>query len=274
MTDKTHLSSEMPTDDLLTALIDGELSPQDEASLLAQMEENPKIAERVEFLSRASMNLQGAFQPLLDEAPLSKLQAQLDAIPARKASPLWRISANSNEGRRGFIGLLAASVVAGVFADRLWLATTSNDDNDNDGGAGWRAVVAQYMALYTPETLGLNQPDRAQQQAQLSSLNAQLGLSLTPETIALPPLEFRRAQILSYDFKPLAQILYADPQGRPMALCILRDTSAAHSIAMEKRQAMTIAWWANSDYQALLIGHGSPGDINALADSLSGRLFT
>lgn len=274
MTDKTHAHADMPTDAVLTALIDGELSPQEEAVLLAQMEENPAIAERIEFLSRASLNFSAAFQPLLDEAPLSKLQAQLDAIPSSKTPPLRRISADWNEGRRGFMGLLAASVVAGVFGDRLWLAATSGSDDDGDDSAAWRAVVAQYMALYTPETLGLNQPSREQQQAQLSSLNAQLGLDLTPETIALPHLEFRRAQILAYDSKPLAQILYADPQGRPLALCILRDKSAIHSIAMEKRRAMTIAWWANSDYQALLIGHGSPSDINALADSLTGRLFS
>lgn len=275
MTDKIHPTSDMPTDAVLTALIDGQLSPQEEAALLLQMEENPQITERVEFLSRASLNFAQAFQTVLDEAPLAKLQAQLDAIPPRKAPPLLqRIGANQNEGRRGFIGLLAASVVAGVFADRIWLSATSGDDNDGDDSSAWRAVVAQYMALYTPDTLGSSQPSREQQQAQLSLLNAQLGLALTPESIALPHLDFRRAQILSYDSKPLAQILYADPQGRPMALCILRDKSASHSIVMEKRQAMTIAWWANSDYQALLIGHGSPGDINALADSLTGRLFS
>jgi hypothetical protein len=264
----------MPTDAVLTAFIDGQLSPQEEASLLQQMEEDPDILERVEFLSRASLNFSAAFQPLLDDAPLSKLQAQLDAIPSKNTPPKRWAGANGNAGRRGFIGLLAASVVAGVFADRIWLATTSGDDTDRDDSAAWRAVVAQYMALYTPETLGLSQPDHAQQQAQLSSLNAQLGLSLTPEDIALPHLEFRRAQILAYDSKPLAQILYADPQGRPMALCILRDKSGTRAVTAEKRQSMTIAWWANRDYQALLIGHGTSRDINTLAEGVRDRLFS
>ncbi|HBF32219.1 anti-sigma factor [Rhizobium sp.] len=274
MTDKMHPSLDMPTDAVLTAFIDGQLPPQEEASLLQQMNEDPQIAARVEFLSRASLNFSAAFQHLLDDAPLSKLQAQLDAIPSTDTPPPRWVGANVNGGRRGFIGLLAASVVAGVFADRVWLATTSGDETDRDDSAAWRAVVAQYMALYTRETLGLSQPAYAQQQAQLSSLNAQLGLSLTPEDIALPHFEFRRAQILAYDSKPLAQILYEDPQGRPMALCILRDKSGAHAVTAEKRQSMTIAWWANRDYQALLIGHGTSRDINTLAESVRERLFS
>lgn len=274
MTDKTQPSSEIPSDAVLTALIDGQLSPQEEASLLRQMEENPSISERVEFLSRASLNFQAAFQPLLDEAPLPKLQAQLDAIKPQLPPPLRRVSANWNEGRRGFMGLLAASLVAGVFADRVWLAATSDDDHDADDSAAWRGVVAQYMALYTPDTLGSKQPDETQQQAQLSALDTQLGLELTPKKIAMPNIEFRRTQILAYDSKPLAQILYADPQGRPMALCILRDTSAPHEIATEKRQSMTIAWWATRDYQALLIGHGTAREINTLAEGVRERLLS
>jgi hypothetical protein len=274
MTDKTHPSSELPSDAVLTALIDGQLSPQEEASLLREMEQNPKLAERVEFLSRASLNFQAAFQPMLDEAPLAKLQAQLDAIPSHKTPLRRRMSANFNGGRRGFLGLMTASLVAGVFADRLWLSATSQDDDDNSDGSAWRAVVAQYMALYTPETLGSNQPDHAQQQAQLTALNRQLGLALTPENIAMPDIEFRRTQILAYDSKPLVQILYADPQGRPMALCILRDTSSPHDLATETRQSMTVAWWATHDYQALLIGHGSARHISTLAEGVRDRLLS
>lgn len=279
MTDKTPPYSEMPSsqipsDAVLTALIDGQLSPQEEAALLHQMDENPAISERVEFLSRASLNFQAAFQPLLDEAPLQKLQAQLDAIPPRKAPPHLRKSANWNEGRRGFIGLLAASVVAGVFADRVWLAATADEDHDADDSAAWRGVVAQYMALYTPDTLGSNQPGEEQQQAQLSALNSQLGLDLTPQKIAMPNIEFRRTQILAYDSKPLAQILFADPQGRPMALCILRNKTAPHGIAIEKRHSMNIAWWATRDYQALLIGHGTERDINTLAEGVREQLLS
>lgn len=56
--------------------------------------------------------------------------------------------------------------------------------------------------------------------AQLTAVGAQLGVSLSPESVSLPGAEFRRAQILDYDGVLIGQLTYLDPRHGPLALCI------------------------------------------------------
>ncbi|HLP68710.1 MAG TPA: anti-sigma factor, partial [Rhizobium sp.] len=154
--------------------------------------------------------------------------------------------------------------------DRAWMQFAERSAVGES--AEWRDAVAQYMALYTAETLGAARPGREAAAAQLAIVNERLGLSLTPEAIALPGSEFRHAQILAYDDRPLAQILYLDPEGRPLALCIFASGAAQASIASERRYALDIAFWSNGRHAAMLIGHLPAGDIRGLAENVSRRI--
>ncbi len=166
-----------------------------------------RIAARAEWLSRASLPFRDAFQPLLDTAPDAALQRMLAGIaPAATEQRL------QGPSRRRLLGALAASLAVGVVADRLWLRLAEGMDDDE--AHRWREVVAQYMTLYTPATLEGAVPGRESQMAQLSAVNRLLGLSLTPEAVAIAGAEFRRVQLLAYDGQPLAQIAYLDPPNR------------------------------------------------------------
>lgn len=263
----------MPSDETLTAFIDGELSEEEHRRLTELMERFPAVADRVAFLSRATLPYPDAFAPLLDEAPRGDLQRMLDGIPSPSARP-----AEAGWSRRRLFGALAASLAVGVLGDRMWLATArdgsainadtnavANADTDGDGDRHWHGVVAQYMALYTPETLGDGTPGREAQAAQLAVLNRRLGLSLTPDTVALPGAGFRRAQLLAYDGQPLAQITYLVPESGPLALCILRRAGTPSGIVEERRLGMNIAFWSAPGHTALLIGRMPPRRLSALA---------
>lgn len=273
MTDKASVPAQKPGDDILTAFIDGELSAEDSAAISRLIEDDAAVAERVEFLSRASLDFAGAFRPLLDAAPRAALQARLDMAGLPPPPAPAGSESGFAIGRRGFAGLLAASLVAGVFADRAWLTLAgAGKDDDGDDSSAWRAVVAQYMSLYTAGTLGNGVVSREAQRAQLAAINEQIGLSLRPDAIVLPQLHFRRAQILAYDDRPLAQIMYLDEQNEPMALCIMREGGAIMPVTTERRHAMNIAWWASGDHQAMLIGHRTAGETAAMAGALARQI--
>lgn len=268
--------SPIPSDEELTAFIDGELEEAHRARLLDLMERDPAVAARVEHLSRASLPYGEAFRPMLDAAPTADLQRMLDgmAVPpvsANVAVPLTR---------RRLFGAIAASVAAGVLGDRLLVrlfGTGDTDDlADDDGGPDrerhWHGVVAQYMGLYTRETLGGATPGRDAQSVQLAALNRPLNLSLTPEAVEVAGAEFRRAQILSYDDMPLAQITYLDPRSGPLALCILRRPGTVRGVEQEMRGGLSIAYWNGPDHAALLIGRLPPQDLTAKAEAVRGRL--
>lgn len=261
MNDKTPI----PSDEELTAFIDGELDASEHTRIAQAVRDNPLAAERLAFLERAGLlSLRESFAALLDEAPRRDLEDMLSAIPRQDAAE------PKSFGRRSLVTALAASVAAGIVVDRAWMRFAASPAVTQS--AEWRDAVAQYMALYTAETLGAARPDREAAAAQLAIVNERLGLSLTQEAIALPGSEFRHAQILAYDDRPLAQILYLDPEGRPLALCIFASGAAEASIASERRYALDIAFWSNGRHAAMLIGHLPAGDIRGLAESVSRRI--
>lgn len=261
MTDKTPI----PSDEELTAFIDGELDPAARVRIAEALRDNPEAAERLAFLERADLlPLRESFTALLEEAPRGSLEDMLAAIPRQDAAE------PKNFARRSFITAIAASVAAGIVIDRAWMRFAAPPAATQS--AEWRDAVAQYMALYTAETLAAARPGHEAAAAQFAVINERLGLSLTPEAIALPGSEFKHAQILAYDDRPLAQILYLDPEGHPLALCIFASEAAEAAIASERRYALDIAFWSSGRHAAMLIGHLPAGDIRRLAEGVSSRI--
>ncbi|SCB62071.1 Transmembrane transcriptional regulator (anti-sigma factor RsiW) [Rhizobium aethiopicum] len=257
----------IPSDEDLTAFIDGELTAEEAARIEAIVKEDDSVAERLDFLARASLPFEQAFAPLLSEAPREKLEAMLAAIPTRENAKSISAPAAS---RRRFLGALAASLVAGIAIDRAAIGIgrrfSAKDENSE-----WRAVVADYISLYSAETLAGPVPARDDQAAQMAILDEKLGLSLSPEAVSLPGVDFKRALLLQYDGKALAQIAYLDPETGPMALCIVRSDAGPKAPDLETRKGMNVVYWSNATHAFMLIGHAAADRMMAIADGVRGR---
>ncbi|MGZ2482227.1 anti-sigma factor RsiW [Rhizobium pisi] len=258
----------IPSDEDLTAFIDGELPAEEAARIEALVSEDESVAERLEFLARANLPFAQAFAPLLSEAPREKLEGMLAAIPEQKSAK--SASALPIVIRRGFLGALAASLVAGITIDRAVIGI-GRGFSAKDENSEWRAVVAEYISLYTPETLTGPVPEREVQAAQLASLNEKLGLSLSLEAVLLPGIDFKRALLLQYDGKPLAQIAYLDPETGPMALCIVTSDAGRKPPDLENRKGMNVVYWSNAMHAFMLIGHATADKMMAIADGVRER---
>ncbi|MCW1751887.1 anti-sigma factor family protein [Rhizobium acaciae] len=259
----------IPSDEDLTAFIDGELTAEEAARIEAIVNEDESTAERLEFLARASLPFEQAFAPLLAEAPREKLEAMLAAIPAQPSAK--SNSAPAFATRRRFLGALAASLVAGIAIDRAVIGI-GRGFSARDENSEWRAVVADYISLYTAETLAGPAPGREEQAAQLASLDEKLGLSLSPEAISLPGIDFRRALLLQYDGKALAQIAYLDPETGPMALCIVKSDAGPKAADLESRKGMNVVYWSSATHAFMLIGHAAAERMSAIASEVRGRV--
>ncbi len=253
-----------PSDEELTAFLDGELSPDEARRIEALIAADGGVAERVEFLSRGSLPFDQAFAPLLAAAPHDDLQAMLAKLsPLPEARP-------ARFGRRAFLGALAASLVAGIVVDRSYIGLRRHLDRDES--SEWRAVVAEYIDLYTADTLSGPVPGIETQAAELAIIRDKLGLSLSPASVALSGVEFKRALVLQYDGKPLAQIAYLDPETGPLALCIVRTDEGAQPLRMEGRKGMNVVYWSSSSHAFMLIGHASPERMREIAGDVENRV--
>ncbi|MFF0920260.1 anti-sigma factor family protein [Rhizobium leguminosarum] len=257
----------IPSDEDLTAFIDGELTPEEAARIEAIVNEDESTAQRLEFLARASLPFEQAFAPLLSEAPREKLEAMLAAIPVKQSAKFGPVFTT----RRRFLGALAASLVAGITIDRAVIGVGARF-SAKDENSEWRGVVADYISLYSAETLAGPVPGREDQAAQLAGLDEKLGLSLSPEAVSLPGIDFKRALLLQYDGKPLAQIAYLDPETGPMALCIVRSDAGPKAPDLESRKGMNVAYWSNATHAFMLIGHAAADRMTAIAKGVRGRV--
>ncbi len=234
----THTNQ--PSDELLVAYLDGELDADEHKLIADQVHADPAIAARLHALQCADLPFKAAFDGVLDQAPTERLHAMLNALPPTEIAPL---------SRRRFLAVAAGFALAGVVADRLFMAWPRAES-----GQGWRASVAEYMALYTPQTLENLSADRASHVAQLRSVGTQLGLPLSPEAVNLPGAEFRRAQLLDYDGVLIGQLTYLDPRHGPLALCITTSKKGSANVATEQRRGMNVVYWANTSHGFMLIG--------------------
>jgi anti-sigma factor RsiW len=264
MSDQKHY--DMPSDELLVAFLDGELEGAERARIDALIKTDEAVAARYEFLSRSEMPFYDAFEPLLENAPTTDLETILDRLPAPiAAEPVakgWR--------RRSFIAAAIALVLVGVAADRTYLGM--QDVSDERDGSEWRGVVAEYLTLYTPETLANLASDERQQNEQLRNVGERLGLSLPVQAVSLPGIPFKRAQILQYDGKPLGQIAYLDPANGPLALCIVQSSKGPSTPQSEQRYGMNVVYWSDQAHDYMLVGHNPVDQLNALADRVRSAL--
>ncbi|MGM5053662.1 anti-sigma factor [Rhizobium sp. 814_E9_N1_1] len=259
----------IPSDEDLTAFIDGELTAEEAARIEAIVNEDESTAERLEFLARASLPFEQAFAPLLSEAPREKLETMLAAIPVQQSARSDPTPAFGS--RRRFLGALAASLVAGIAIDRAVIGI-GRSFSAKDENSEWRAVVADYISLYTPETLAGPVPERDIQAAQLGSLDEKLGLSLSPEAVSLPGIDFKRALMLQYDGKPLAQIAYLDPETGPIALCIVKSDAGSKAPDLESRKGLNVIYWSNETHAFMLIGRIPADRMKELGEDVRRRL--
>ncbi|MFJ2462581.1 anti-sigma factor family protein [Pseudomonas sp. NPDC087615] len=247
-----------PSDEQLVAYLDDELDPDYRRQLDHAIADNPLLNLRVQWLSRSSLPFKNAYDELAQQAPLDRLQARLDAIPSPQKPGL---------SRRWFIGAAAAALVTGgVLTDRLFLGWQAQQAHN------WRGVVGDYMALYVTQTLEHLPTDEASQRAQLRSIDARLGLSLSPAALKLPGAELKRAQMLEYDGVPIAQIVYLDGKHGPLALCATRSNSGSRPLQHERRHEMNVVFWTEQEHAWMLIGRDAAEGLEEKASLLRSRL--
>ena len=137
---------------------------------------------------------------------------------------------------------------------------------------GWRAVVAEYLTLYTRDTLANLPDDRSLHEAELKSVGDKLALGLSVDKVALDGLALKRSQLFNLDGRPLAQIAYLTSDDGPVAFCIIADAAKDQELSFEERRGRNIVYWSKRGHAFMLIGNLSRSTLETLAASLAARI--
>jgi anti-sigma factor RsiW len=266
-----------PTDEELVAYLDGELEPAASLRLAQRIAADHDLQRRLIVLSSGNRPFRQAFDLVLDAAPRERLDAMLADLPLPK-SPA---AEGRQPGRSWSIGLRAVAASLLLFLAVLgtgWLLPTLSPHlRDQPVSVSedeeWRQAVAEYLTLYTAETLASIPDNALVREQEIAAVGAKMGMALSPDRISLPDLSLKRAQLLEYDRKPLGQLAYLDPASGPVALCLIVDDRPDASPRMEQRQGFNIVYWSRGRHSFMLIGRMPIVQLQALASELSDRLI-
>ena len=247
----------------LVALIDNELEEDAKTRLIARLEADDALRKRYEALREAGAPIAASLQALLEKAPVPRLRAALPPEGARRAAS------------RPFPGIdlrqIAAGIVVGLLAAgaAAWVAMSFAPEVERED---WRAAVIEYMALYNNDTFAVSNPDASLQAKELSAVGAKVGADLTPESVTLPGLRFKAAQVLSYEGSPLGEIAYADAQGAPVLFCVIANGGPDSPTRSERRGEFSLSSWSRAGRGYLVIGRVPEEQVADMARTLEKRL--
>lgn len=250
MSDKKQFS-----DEELTAYLDGEDFAVSNTEIEKALESDLKLQARLEALSFDKKQLGDAFDVLLCAAPtMPEMHSDAQDIvttpqPATR-SWVWQATAAA-----------AVALVVGFGA--------GNHFSDND--QSWREFVATYQALYANGTLAHISQSDAAAAAELARVSAAIAKDIKLGTIhSAAELDYKRAQILSFEGRPLIQLAFLSKIGSPVALCIVQSYEGRdNEPSFSTMRGMSSASWSKDGYEYLLIGGGDNVLIKQVAENYS-----
>lgn len=235
------------SDELLTAFLDGELDISERSRIEAALETDPDLQARLAALDLPLGAIRGAGDLALRAAPE---RSRRKPVAARSARANFAVPLS-----------LAAGIALGVLGTQLYSDRIGQD---------WVDAVVAYQELYVPETIAIAAQAPEVSERVLKEFGAEHQIALLPATEATE-LEFKRAQLLGYEGRPLLQMAYVNRDGQPVAFCITR-VSADQPLRTEQRDGIAASYWASGGNGFALVGPVDPVTLERLAKELSATL--
>jgi len=246
-------------DDAIVAWIDGEMNPADAQRFEEWLKSDEQLSGRTAELMKSSQDYRGAFADMLNEAPVEKMQARLDeSLQPHRVLP-------GGVSRRALVAASFGFLVLGSGLGYVLRPSSASADEN----AQIRDLEAQYMSLYSAETLLDMDLTSPVLQRGLARVVQDIGLPLLQSQLSLSGSELKMVRMLRYDATSIAQIAWINMDYGPMALCISpTEQKTTVSFQQEQRHSMNMVWWHRAGYQFVLIGRNPHAALQASARQL------
>jgi anti-sigma factor RsiW len=258
---------EISLDAILVAYLDGELEPEAHGKLERLLKSDPSVRKRLAMLSRGARPLKRTFDAVLDSAPRERLQAQFTASVTKSSRPNW--FARSRRWGMAIAAALLLAIGAGTVGYLLGQSSPNLFDI-GDSEEAWLDAVANQVSLYSRESVASIPVDETTQKTELDRLSGILKVDLSQARVALPSLTLKRVELLQFENRPLAQLLYEGEHG-VVVLCIMSEPGGESEREAERRANLNTVYWASGNYRFLLIGPAPAETMEKLADIVQSR---
>jgi anti-sigma factor RsiW len=245
------------TDEELVGYLDGQIEPTRWNEIDTALVQDQALVARLAALEIDNGKLIAAFDTVTLAAPVDRLRARLNRQAPRPAPrqrlPKW--------------AAIAAALIAG-----LALGYVAGASNLVRASKDWHVAVADYQALYTKATLAAITEDRARQQPEVADVAEKLGLPVALDALQIPGLAFKRAQLLAFEGRPIAQFAYLDAQGHPVAFCATPTGKSDSAMEAETFGALRALSWSRNGFGYIVIGAIEADALKDAAELLAKRI--
>ncbi len=244
------------TNEELTAFLDGEVDEPMARDIGNALENDAELRARLDGLQIDTGQIKSAFDGLLETAP---------PVPTTLEEPHTPHSVSRN---------LSWQAIAATALLCLLIGGGIGTFVSGAKPETWRDYAATYHALYINRTLSQIDQSSKEATAQLAEVSAALGKTIDFAALSQSDqLDYKRAQILGFEGRPLVQLAFLSKVGAPVALCIMRaDKAADRNVQVNEMRGMSAASWTTGDFEYLLIGGSDKALIEKAAQLLKARL--
>lgn len=252
-------------DEAIVAWLDGEMRADEALAFENELKRSEALSARTAELMKSNQPFAEAFAPMLDDAPLERMAPCLAHLLATTPSA-------PQVSRRALIAASVSFLLVGSSIGFLARPAIKAEQGESEK---IRELEAQYMSLYSAETLADVDSSPPVLQQSLARTARDLDLHFTPAQLTLPEATLKSVRMLRYDDALITQIAWNHSSYGPMALCISReDHQQTTDLAQEKRQGMNVVWWHKAGYQYVLIGRNPAQQLKKTAQALMQAILT
>lgn len=266
-------------DDTLSAWLDGELPPAEQAGVAAWLQAHPDEAARLRLWAADRDALRARLAPLADE-PVPERWRHLVLHGGRRRLPVPLAWAAGLLVAGGVLGGLIGAGVVWQFpqAGAALQARLGGTLPATPATLAWTGRAAAAHAVYAPEVrhpveVNVAQGDPAEQRAQEQHLARWLSkrLDMPVRLYDLKPLGFELVggRLLPDATGPSAQLMYQDAAGQRVTLYLRRpEPGTATAFAYRREGALGLFYWAEEAYGCALVGPLPKEQLLALAEAV------
>ncbi|MGI9508784.1 MAG: hypothetical protein ACR2QJ_05490 [Geminicoccaceae bacterium] len=139
-----------------------------------------------------------------------------------------------------------------------------------ESGDDWTIQVAEYHGLYARQAPRHLVDVPANESAHIEEwLGEQLGGNIAIPDLSDSGIEFKGARLLAIGGMPVAQLMYLDGNGVPLAICLMRNMMGkAKNAELSEHNDLRLVDWRDRAYQYVIVGSTTFETLEALAGRL------
>lgn len=251
-------------DTMLSAYLDGELSPSDELAFERALAKDPELAKQIAALQVADdMGRQILAAELEEDVP----EHLVDTIMSFEAAP----AANEPKAPSGIFKWSIAASVAALFIGFAggFYVQQATAPQSVVASRGWLDDIADYHRIYSKQVRHLVEVGAEEKDHIEGWLTKTVGAPVQVPDLSNFGLTFQGARLLVAAGKPVAQLVYTNSDGAVVALCVIQNPSPRDSIGVEQRGEFEMVLWGGENSNLVIVGDVGESDLETIARSLA-----